>query len=54
MKSRVAGVPNKIKVDVFYELENYNNTPESLHILFMNQLVENLDHLSTSDKVGTV
>ena len=53
MKSRIGGVPNEIKVYVLCELEN-KHTPEFLRNLFMNQAVEALNQLFTSDKVGTV
>ena len=54
MKSRIGDVPNEIKVYVLCELENDKHTPESLRNLFINQTVEALNQLSTSDKVETV
>ena len=54
MESRIGGVPNEIKVYVLCELENDKHTPESLHNLFINQTVEALNQLFTSDKVGTI
>ena len=54
IKSRITGLPNEIKVNVFCELENYRNKPETLHNVFMNQAVEALDQLSSFNEVGTV
>ena len=54
MKSRIGDVPNEIKVYVLCELENDKHTPEYLRNLFINQVVEALNQLFTSDKVETV